>query len=164
MSTAAESTKDLRYLMLAIYNFLIADSDLVALMDHSSSNYRIFSGTPDMMAKYPCVCFWDENTVSVVDRIDEYRQTIINFAIIVGRGDFITFKTEEIRDRIYCDVIAGRIQRIFQPGTLVGPDLSDSQVQINNAIVLSRLNTRLEDEIDVWRTDVVVVMDWYFKS
>lgn len=164
MTTSAENVKDMRYILRAIGAVLTSDSDLTTLLKYSSTNLNILANTPDQNAKYPSVIFWDESTVNVVPEIDEFKESMINIAVMVRRGQYITFKGETIRDKIYCDVITGRVQRLFQPGNQEDTDLSDTFVQTHSVMVQTRLNTRMEDEIDVWRSDVVITVSWYLKS
>jgi len=164
MAAESESSKDLRYLNRAIFNTLAADSTLVGLLGHSTSDYRIIAGTPDQMSKYPCIIYWDENTSNVFPDIDEYHQTNVNIAIAVARGQSKTYGGETVADRVYCDKIASRVVWIFQPGGQDSKDISDTLIQTHSITVTERLRIRLEEDIDVWRTDVGLLINWYFKS
>lgn len=147
-----------------MYNFFAADTALCTLVGHTATKPSIFANTPDMVAKYPCLVFWEQMTRKVNPYIDELRMTIFTVSIFVKRTDQVTYNGETLYGKLLCDEIAGRAQWLFEPGEQRHPSMSDTVIQVNSASVQERLNIRLEEEEDCWRTDIVLEIMWNYKD
>ena len=151
------------FLEKAIYDFLNADTELVALLSHTASVPKIFSSFPDKLAKYPCVAFWDESSRNQSANIDEIEASIINFGVFSGVDDTVTYNGWATRGKLLNRRISRRLQDILSPGDMQDANLSNSQVQIDAVLFVNRLPIRYEYEESVYRSDLTCQMNWYEK-
>ncbi|RLG45156.1 MAG: hypothetical protein DRN81_02590 [Thermoproteota archaeon] len=163
MSTTREFNKSLMYLYRMFHNFLTSDNDLVSLTGYDTDNMSILAGTPDAVAKYPCVVFWDVTTNLAVSYIDEVHTTLLDIAVMVHRENFKTVGGMTFKGKLLCDAIAGRIQYLLQPGESRIPNFNDDYVLVYDIAVRSRLNIKIEEDEDIWRTDLLVDLTWCYK-
>lgn len=151
------------FLDKALYTKLTADTELVSLVGHTVSNLRIHDKYPDMMVSYPCVAFWYETHINAIDTLDEFKKTTYNIAVWVKITDSATYNGWTTSGKLLCNRIADRIEKLFSPGDQQSLDISTDQIKSLCVLVKNRLPIRLENDLDVYRTDIVVEVHSYEK-
>ena len=152
------------YLKKAIYDDLVADVELVALIGHSVSTPKIFKGYPDSISVYPCVAFWEETTINYEYDNDEVQKTLMNVGIFVKSDDTGTYNSWTTKGILLCERVTQRVFDIFKViASKDDYDLSNEQVKTLSVLFQNRLPIRFEDEADTYRCDLTYFINWYRK-
>jgi len=149
------------YLNEAIYTKLTADTELVGILGHTATAPKIFTSYPDILSIYPSVAFWDESTINHIGTIDEFRKTIINFGVFVGKTNTTSYNSWTTKGKALCSRIMDRLENILQPKEQQDALFTSSQVRIESALFISRLPIRFEDQIEIYRCDLTTQVLWY---
>jgi len=151
------------FLESAIYDFLTADPELVALVSHTTLAPKIYAAFPDKSASYPCIGFWNESSINQASNIDEIESSVFNFGIFVGADDSVTYNGWTSRGEILNKRISRRLRKLLSPGNMQDANLSSSQVQVDAVLYVNRLPIRYEYEVNVYRSDMSFQINWYEK-
>jgi len=152
------------YLKKAIYDDLVADTELVALTGHTISIPKIFRGYPDSVSVYPCVAFWDESTINYQNDIDELQKTLVNFGIFVKSDDSATYNSWATNGQLLCERIVQRLHNKFKIVNSQGDyNFDNDQVKTLSVSFQTRFPIRFEDDEDTYRCDITYFINWYRK-
>lgn len=149
------------FLEQAIYSYLTADAELVALLGHTASSIRITTSYPDRIQVYPAVTFWIERSFNYIASIDEIQATLINFACLVSPRDSTSYNGWTTGGQVYCGRLLQRLKDLFQPGNQQDADLSNSQVRTLSVLLDEIYPTVYVNEIDIYRADIMVNIKWH---
>ena len=151
------------YLDSALYTLLTGNADLVGLTGHTSGDPKIILQFPDQVASYPAIAFWEESTGNQLPDVDEIKSSQYNIGVMVGAANSTSYASWTTQGRLLCDRILDRLVQLFSPGSLASLDFSTSQVQTLGVVLQSKLPVRFEEEIDVYRGDITLRINWYLK-